>query len=47
MRWIYAREAQHLARFEQTIAAAAKATLVVSDREAGALRVLAPDARSS
>jgi len=45
MRWIYAREARHLARFEQTIAAAAKTTLVVSDREAGALRALAPDAR--
>lgn len=45
MRWIYAREAQHLARFEQRIAAAAKTTLVVSDREAGALRALAPDAK--
>jgi sugar transferase (PEP-CTERM/EpsH1 system associated) len=45
MRWIYAREARHLARFERTIAATAKATLVVSDREAGALRALAPEAK--
>jgi sugar transferase (PEP-CTERM/EpsH1 system associated) len=45
MRWIYAREARYLAHFERTIARAAKATLVVSDREGDALRALAPDAK--
>jgi sugar transferase (PEP-CTERM/EpsH1 system associated) len=45
MRWIYAREARHLSRFERTIATTAKATLVVSDREADALRALAPESK--
>jgi sugar transferase (PEP-CTERM/EpsH1 system associated) len=45
MRWIYAREARHLAAFERTIAATAKTTLVVSDREADALRAIAPEAK--
>jgi sugar transferase (PEP-CTERM/EpsH1 system associated) len=44
-RWIYAREATCLARFEGTIARAAKATLVVNDREGYALRALAPEAK--
>jgi sugar transferase (PEP-CTERM/EpsH1 system associated) len=45
MRWIYAREARHLATFERVIAAAARTTLVVSEREADALRAIAPDAK--
>jgi sugar transferase (PEP-CTERM/EpsH1 system associated) len=45
IRSIYGREARHLARFEQTMSAAAVATVVVNDRERDALCRLAPDAR--
>ena len=45
MRWIYGRETRCLAEFERTMAGAAAATVVVNDREFGALRAVAPGAR--
>jgi polysaccharide biosynthesis protein PslH len=39
---VYAREARHLARFERVITERAVATLVVNERERGALLALAP-----
>ena len=45
MRWIYAREAACLARFEASVAPQAYANLVVNEREREALSRLAPDAR--
>jgi sugar transferase (PEP-CTERM/EpsH1 system associated) len=44
-RWIYAREADRLARFEAAAAGRAAATLVVNAREREALRAVAPRAR--
>lgn len=44
-RWIYAREAEHLAEFERVIARKAVATLVVNERERQAMLGLAPDAQ--
>jgi len=44
LRWIYAREARELGRFEQAAANKAQITLIVTEREATALRALAPDA---
>jgi sugar transferase (PEP-CTERM/EpsH1 system associated) len=44
MSWIYRREARVLAYFEAEAAQHARTTLVVSDREAHALRALAPNA---
>jgi len=41
-RWIYEREAQHLADFERRLARRASATLVINERERDALRNLAP-----
>jgi sugar transferase (PEP-CTERM/EpsH1 system associated) len=43
-RWIYSREERYLSRFEGRAAERAFATLVVNDREATALRQLAPAA---
>jgi len=43
-RWIYAREARRLARFERFIAGRASATLVVNAREAELATTLAPEA---
>jgi polysaccharide biosynthesis protein PslH len=45
MRWIYAREAACLARFEASVAPQAYANLVVNEREREALSRLAPGAR--
>lgn len=45
MRWIYAREARTLARFEAEATGFAFATTVVNEREREALRRLAPGAR--
>jgi len=42
MRWIYEREARHLARFERHIAAAATTTFVVNERERDVMRDVAP-----
>jgi sugar transferase (PEP-CTERM/EpsH1 system associated) len=42
--WILGREARTLAAFERAVAARARAVLVVNDREAAALRVVAPQA---
>jgi len=44
LQWIYRREADRLARFEAASAARAVTTLVVNDREAVALRAIAPGA---
>jgi sugar transferase (PEP-CTERM/EpsH1 system associated) len=44
MGWIYAREARCLAPFEETAARAARATLVVNDRERNSLAARVPDA---
>ena len=44
-RWIYAREARTLARFEAYAACRARSTLVVNDRERALLAALAPGAR--
>ncbi len=44
-RWIYRREARCLAQFESDAVAAARATLVVNERERVALRRLAPGGR--
>jgi len=41
-RWIYRREARHLADFERHLAAAATALFVVNDRERDAMRGIAP-----
>ncbi|MEQ1869341.1 MAG: TIGR03087 family PEP-CTERM/XrtA system glycosyltransferase [Vicinamibacterales bacterium] len=43
-RWVYAREKDCLARFEQLAASRAASTLVVNDREAQILSALAPGA---
>jgi sugar transferase (PEP-CTERM/EpsH1 system associated) len=43
-RWIYQREARHLAHFEARVAHIARTSLVVNDRERDALLRLAPDA---
>lgn len=43
MRWVYAREARTLAAFEHAAAAAASATLFVSEPEAALFRAQAPD----
>jgi sugar transferase (PEP-CTERM/EpsH1 system associated) len=45
MRWIFAREAGRLRAFEARALAAAKATLVVNDREAAIARRVSPQAR--
>jgi len=45
MRWIYGREARYLAESERQITAVAAATVVVNDRERGALLAIAPGAR--
>jgi sugar transferase (PEP-CTERM/EpsH1 system associated) len=45
LRSIYDRESRHLAQFEQTMSAAAVATVVVNDREREALCRLAPGAK--
>lgn len=45
MRWIHAREARLLARFEQSVAAQADASLFVSEAEAALFRAGAPGAR--
>ena len=45
MRWIYNREARQLANFERQAIAHAQTTLVVNDREADAVRAVAPEAR--
>lgn len=42
-KWIYAREARTLARFERRAAAAATANLLVSEAEAALFRTIAPD----
>lgn len=42
MRWIYEREARHLARFERHIAAAATTTFVVNERERDVMGAIAP-----
>lgn len=44
LRWVYAREARSLARFEAAVARRADATLVVNERERDALAALAPGA---
>jgi sugar transferase (PEP-CTERM/EpsH1 system associated) len=44
MRWLYRREARTLAAFEARAATAARATLVVNEREAAVARRLAPSA---
>jgi sugar transferase (PEP-CTERM/EpsH1 system associated) len=44
-RWIYAREATRLARFEAEVTSAASTTVVVAEREREALARLAPGAR--
>jgi sugar transferase (PEP-CTERM/EpsH1 system associated) len=44
MRWIYSREARLLSAFEARAATAARASLVVNEREAASLRALAPAA---
>jgi sugar transferase (PEP-CTERM/EpsH1 system associated) len=44
-RWIYAREARLLKRFEAEAIRRARATLVVNDRERDAVAALAPEAR--
>lgn len=44
-RWIYAREARHLARFEALAARHAAVSFVVNERERRSLQALAPDAR--
>jgi glycosyltransferase involved in cell wall biosynthesis len=44
MRWIYAREARHLRRFEIEMMARARCTLVVAERERATLREMAPNA---
>jgi sugar transferase (PEP-CTERM/EpsH1 system associated) len=41
-RWIYGREARHLAEFERRMAHAAATTLVINERERDTLRALAP-----
>jgi sugar transferase (PEP-CTERM/EpsH1 system associated) len=43
-RWLYQREARHLARFERQAARRAFATLVVNEREAVSLKRIVPDA---
>jgi sugar transferase (PEP-CTERM/EpsH1 system associated) len=43
-RWIYQREALHLAAFEHQLTRSAKVTLVVNDRERDALQSIAPGA---
>ena len=43
MRWIYRREARVLGAFERTAMRSVYATLVVNEKERGALRTLAPD----
>jgi sugar transferase (PEP-CTERM/EpsH1 system associated) len=43
-RWIYAREARCLAKFEKHAALTARSALVVNDREGAALKLLAPGA---
>jgi sugar transferase (PEP-CTERM/EpsH1 system associated) len=45
LKWIYAREATLLGRFEARAMRAVFATLVVNDREQALLRALAPDSR--
>jgi sugar transferase (PEP-CTERM/EpsH1 system associated) len=42
MRWIYEREARHLAAFERRIAASAATTFVVNEREREVMRTVAP-----
>jgi polysaccharide biosynthesis protein PslH len=42
MRWIYEREARHLATFERRIAASAATTFVVNEREREVMRAVAP-----
>jgi sugar transferase (PEP-CTERM/EpsH1 system associated) len=44
LRWIYRREAIHLARFERRLAERAHAIIVVNERERDALRQIAPTA---
>jgi sugar transferase (PEP-CTERM/EpsH1 system associated) len=44
MRWLYRREARTLGAFEARVATAARATLVVNEREAAVARRLAPSA---
>jgi len=44
MRWIYEREARHLAYFERTLTDVAAATVVVNERERESLYVVAPGA---
>ncbi|HUK34255.1 MAG TPA: TIGR03087 family PEP-CTERM/XrtA system glycosyltransferase [Vicinamibacterales bacterium] len=41
-RWIYEREAQHLADFERRLSAAASAVFVVNDRERKLMRMVVP-----
>jgi len=41
-RWIYRREARHLADFERHLASAAAALFVINDRERDAMRAIAP-----
>jgi sugar transferase (PEP-CTERM/EpsH1 system associated) len=43
-RWIYRREVRYLSRFERRLAESAFATVVVNEREASALRRVAPGA---
>jgi polysaccharide biosynthesis protein PslH len=43
--WVYRREAWALSRFEARAAQAAFATLTINDREAAALKAIAPNAR--
>jgi sugar transferase (PEP-CTERM/EpsH1 system associated) len=43
-RWLYQREARHLARFERQAATRAFATLVVNERESVSLKRIVPDA---
>lgn len=45
MRWIYAREARHLARFEALASRRAAVSFVVNEREQCTLQALAPGAR--
>jgi len=44
MRWIYQREALHLAAFEHRLTRSARVTLVVNERERDALQQIAPGA---
>jgi sugar transferase (PEP-CTERM/EpsH1 system associated) len=45
MRWIYQREARHLAEFERTLTGVAATTIVVNERERDTLYAVAPGAK--